>query len=759
MRERDRSASRAALIAAAVMIAQQVGSKATRDALFLSSFDPEDLPTVVIASAAASLVAVLTATRAYARFGPARVVPVAFASSAALYGAEWLLVQTAPRPIAVTVYLHTAIFGALVISGFWSVVNERFDPHSAKHVVSRIGTGATFGGVAGGLLAERFGEWGDANAMLLALGLLNAMAAVGVSRIGTTRRPREQASFQWNGLEVLRRASYLRTLASLVLLTATSAALLDYALKAQAAHHFEHDSDALLRFFALFHVGAALLSFLLQTGLAKPTLERLGVAGSAATLPMVVLGAGAAGALVPRLATVVLARAAELVVANSTFRSGYELLYTPVDPNEKRPTKALIDVAGNRIGDGLGSGLVLIAIAVAGALTVPVVLGLAAVMAACSLWVARRLHSGYVRQLEDSLRKSSPTTLELRDAATLQTLSTLGLDREALFEQLAAQQSWSERLAHPRLDGEDETDPRTPDGIDAPLNDPIHAAARTLRSGDSDSIRALLSEHPLDPRLTHHAIALLARRDVHREAIVALRGVVDDVADRLVAALRDPDQPFAIRRRLPRVLEASDRSTAVEGLLEGLDDDRFEVRYWCALALARITARHPPLRPPVGRIHEVVSRELETGRKVWESRRLLDDDAEEEVPLLDRALRDRIHRSVEHVFTLLSLAYDPEPLRLSLLALAGDDQTLRGTALEYLENVLPETIRDSLFPMLDARVELRRKRSRDDIVEDLVRSMRSMDAAVLRRDVSRASAPPAEDERDALRGGPDGGGR
>ncbi|MCB9598719.1 MAG: hypothetical protein H6719_38745 [Sandaracinaceae bacterium] len=49
--------------------------------------------------------------------------------------------------------LQPAVFGALVISGFWSVVNERFDPHSAKQMIGRIGTGATFGGVAGGLLA------------------------------------------------------------------------------------------------------------------------------------------------------------------------------------------------------------------------------------------------------------------------------------------------------------------------------------------------------------------------------------------------------------------------------------------------------------------------------------------------------------------------------------------------------------------------------------------------------------------------------
>lgn len=734
----DRSAALAALLSAAIMIAQQVGSKATRDALFLSSFDPEDLPRVVIASAAASMVAVLAASRAYARFGPAKVVPGAFGVSAALYAGEWALAEPLPRPVAVVLYLHTAVFGALVISGFWSVVNERFDPHSAKRVVSRIGTGATLGGVAGGLLAERVGEWGDANAMLLVLGALNALAAVGVTRIGVPDGRRPESDPTEGAMEVLRRAPYLRSLAALVLLTAASAALLDYAFKAEAARHFEQGSDALLRFFALFHVGAAVLSFLLQTGLAKPALERLGVAGSAATLPVVVLVTAAVGAGLTRLATVVVARAAELVFANSIFRSGYELLYTPVDPDEKRPTKALIDVAGNRLGDALGSGLVLVALAAAGALAVPVVLGLAAAVAVLSLYVARRLHRGYVGQLEASLRKGTPAAAEaeLHHAATLQTLSTLGLDREALFEQLAAQQSWSERVTHPSIDGPEEDDAQEPDGIDAPADDPVHEAARVLRRGDAAAIRELLGAEPLDPRLADHAIALLARRDVHHEAIAALREVADQVVDRLTAALTDPDQPFAIRRRLPRVLEVCDSAAAAYGLAAGLDDERFEVRYRCALALARIAARDPRLRPPTGRVHEVVSRELEAGRKVWDSRRLLDDDADEDAPLLDRALRDRVHRSVEHVFTLLSLAHEAEPLRLSLAALASDDRALRGTALEYLENVLPEDIRNALFPMLDVRGEVRKRRSREEIVEDLVRSVRSMNAGALRRAIA-----------------------
>jgi hypothetical protein len=60
----------------------------------------------------------------------------------------------------------------------------------------------------------------------------------------------------------------------------------------------------------------------------------------------------------------------------------------------------------------------------------------------------------------------------------------------------------------------------------------------------------------------------------------------------------------------------------------------------------------------------------------WESRRLLD----------------------AHVFTPLALVLPTEPLRIAFRGWHTDDPALRGTALEYLENVLPHQIRDRLWP-------------------------------------------------------------
>jgi hypothetical protein len=83
---------------------------------------------MLIASAAVSLATVFIASRGLALHTPARFVPIAFTVSAVLQVGEWWLLPRAPRPAAVIIYLHIAVLGSVLISAFWSLVSELFDP-------------------------------------------------------------------------------------------------------------------------------------------------------------------------------------------------------------------------------------------------------------------------------------------------------------------------------------------------------------------------------------------------------------------------------------------------------------------------------------------------------------------------------------------------------------------------------------------------------------------------------------------------------
>ena len=153
--ELRRSALVVAPLTAAALIAQQVASNAVRDALFLTWFEVTSLPYFMGAAAVLAIPAAESSGRLLARFGPARVVPFILGVSSVLFLVEWRLLGANPRLASGLVYFHASVLGAIGISAFWSLLNERFDPHSAKALMARVAAAATFGGLAGGVGAER----------------------------------------------------------------------------------------------------------------------------------------------------------------------------------------------------------------------------------------------------------------------------------------------------------------------------------------------------------------------------------------------------------------------------------------------------------------------------------------------------------------------------------------------------------------------------------------------------------------------------
>jgi hypothetical protein len=89
-----------------------------------------------------------------------------------------------------------------------------------------------------------------------------------------------------------------------------------------------------------------------------------------------------------------------------------------------------------------------------------------------------------------------------------------------------------------------------------------------------------------------------------------------------------------------------------------------------------------------------------------------------------RELEQRQAGALDHVFTLLSLVLDSDALDLARRALSGSDDKLRGTALEYLEHVVPEPVRSGIWPHLQAGRLLQpsQKRAAADLADELKRS-------------------------------------
>ena len=739
----DSLAVGAALVTATMMIAHQVAGKATRDGLFLAHFDAADLPKMVIGAAIASFITVMLMSGLLARFGPARTIPVAFLLSALLFLAEWAVVEQSPEAVALVLYLHMAMFGAVLISGFWSTINERFDPLSAKRNIAKVAAAATLGGVLGGLLAKNVSATMGANDMLLVLAGLHFICGMGVLVVGgwradsLTESPADPPAATdrlgedvRSGFQIIAASSYLRYMALLVMVVAAVAGLLDWALKAAAEEHFQSSED-LVAFFGSFYAITGLAGFALQSLLGPRLLSRFGIGTTLMVHPGALLTTGGIALAFGSIWTLALARGAQMMLASSLFKSAFELLYTPVPPEQKRPTKTIIDVAADRLGDVIGSGVVILMLAVMADPPQGAAVALALPGAIAAVLLVRRLHQGYVQQLATNLRKGA-VSLDVDsvvDATTSHILAetSAATEREQLMSRIREQSlvgrepakgaglrppdvSVSSLSAAARLatesahTGDPTSDPQSAARAeDGPPMSVFARAVVELDSGENGRIRQVLRGNFMDPRLVPLIIPLLGDEELAQDARMELRWLVPQVTGQLLDGLLNPDMSLMVRQRLPGVLEVSHNPRVVDGLLRGLDDPEFNVRYSCARTLLRMRRRDENLKIDVVPVYSAVRRELGASEDEWSSRRLTVDSTMPPDQANTTPQTTTQNHALECVFAMLALALDPDAVGLAKTAALSRDANLRGTALEYLENVLADDIRKALWPHLGAR--------------------------------------------------------
>lgn len=720
-RSRVEWAANAATIAAVAMIAHQVGIKATRDALFLSSLGVEALPAMIAAAAVFSILAVVLASRVVVKYGPEVVVPTTFLVSAVLLLGEWILWYQNASLGSVLLYLHVAALGSFLVSGFWSMINERFDPRTGKKKIGLIGWGAAIGGLAGGLVAERVAAFSSAITMVPILSLMHVGCALALYFVGgasvSGSRPGPPKSEPKSGFRYIATVPYLRNIALLVALTACSATLIDYVFKSHAYARYG-EGDDLMRFFAIFYAAIGVATLIAQSLLSRRILEKFGLSRTVGFLPLIT-GVGSLAMLaVPGLGMAGIARGGESAVRSSVFRSGYELLYIPISDRQKRAAKPIIDVACDRLGDLLAAALISLLLLLSLTQSAVWILVLAALLAAAAFYISGGLQSFYVDTLKLRLVNRAEE-LEIGGASgssaptsVMNTLRSLNLSRVMRGQSPGA----------PGLAGDS---PKMSRRVGPTVTaSKVTSLMEELESGDLGRVKTALAKIEMNPAGAARVIDLLAWDEVSEEAGVALKKAAPALVGQLTDALVDQNRNFALRRRIPRVLSECDSRVAIEGLMVGLEDGRFEVRYQCAGALSMIRSRIHDIGVERQRLISAVLDELAVDPRRWRARRLVDSGHAIEI---DERLNRKLDLSLDHIFRLLSLFLDREPIKIALRGLYTDDEQLRGTALEYLESVIPPAIRNKIWPLLEDQRSERAVRTEREALSKLMLSRQSIE--------------------------------
>jgi hypothetical protein len=464
-----------------------------------------------------------------------------------------------------------------------------------------------------------------------------------------------------------------------MVLATAGAGVLDFLLKWRATQELTTDA-ALLRFFAIFYGTIQIVSFAAQAAAGR-AVHKLGIGRTMSTLPAGVGLSSAIALLFQVLPIIVIVRGIDAVLRNSLFRSGYELFFVPMDSAERRRMKTFIDVTCDRAGEALGALVVQALLFTSAVFLTGELLGTVIVMSAGALWAARRLDRLYLGVVEQQLVRHAELTPVILGTETGWTIVD---------------------LPPPPVSPPAETRTHKTVVMSAPKrDDPRVRTLAELRSGDRARVEAALAKLAKPDRtLVAQVIDLLAWDDLVGSARRVLEGVAASHVGLLVDVLLDPASDFAVRRRIPRILGTLSSRRALDGLIHGLDDSRFEVRYQCGRAIDRMLLKDPSLSVDPRLMFEIVERELSVPLQVWQGHRLIDQPDRDAVADADDPT-DLRHRNLEHVFSLLATVLAREPLQVALRGLRSQNSGLRGLALEYLESVLPPPILARLWQVVD----------------------------------------------------------
>ena len=287
------------------------------------------------------------------------------------------------------------IFAIVLVTQFWILVSDVFNPREAKRLIGFIGSGAQLGAILGGLMAGSLGKTKASDFLLLiAAGLLSIGIFIVLfifskrkkdeTEREVEKRVRDSEKQARSGFrdawETVKQSRYLKFLAGIMMITIVVSTLIDFQFNKIVDFRVKGGAN-LTSFFGYFNAGTMAVAFLLQLLLTSNIIKRFGISLTLLFYPLVLLfGSAGIGIWVfASLIPPVLIKASDKSLAYSLNQSVRELLYIPISVAQKYKSKIFIDMFVNRFAKGVGAVIIVIVLlifkgAVVRALSVAVVL-------------------------------------------------------------------------------------------------------------------------------------------------------------------------------------------------------------------------------------------------------------------------------------------------------------------------------------------------------------------------------------------------
>ncbi len=561
---------------------------------FISSLGADNLPWVQFG--AGMLIGVLMQgyTKAIAAVPRRWTIPVTQAGMIVLLVTFWVLfTQVRAEWVSVGFYLYGLILGILLISQFWTLANDVYDPRQAKRLFGLIGGGASLGGATGAAItATLVQSLGTTTMLLVSAVILAACLVIVVSivrrneRAGTSdaaKTGEEEGVGGGEALALLRGSRHLQIIAMVITFAAIGAAIIEQQLNmATAEAKGQTNTDGITQFLAQITVYLSLIGLFIQVALTSRVHRLLGIGFALMILPVSLGATGLLMLMVGALWTSGLARVVDTSLRYTVDKTTREILFLPLPADVKYRAKPFIDVTVDRLSKGAGALLILVLIKDWGLALSWRQLSYAS-LTIMALWVffALRARAEYMAAFRRSIVQQDMKAGEIRlETADLSTI-------EALVEELAHPEP--KRVAY-ALDLLESLDKRH---LVSPLmlyHEHPDIRVRVLRLAEATG--------PAGAERWQRGIErglIDSEGDVRNAAVRALASVKGQEAAALMRPYLDDADPALVvtaASALSNSADEADRDRAMEAFRKLIDDSREQrahTRAEVARALGRVT--------------------------------------------------------------------------------------------------------------------------------------------------------------------------
>ncbi len=298
-------------------------------------------------------------------------LPMTLGGLVGLLVAFWVWFQSGSTWASTGFYFFGLILGILVISQFWTLANEVYDPRQAKRIFGFIGGGASLGGIAGSSLTLQAERIGTANLLLVSAALMTLCLML-VTAIIKREKPEIKGSLtggedegvsSTEALRLLKNSRHLQTIALIIAFAAIGAAIVEQQLNmATEAAKGQGNTDSITSFLGEVQLYTSIIGFVIQVWLVSKIQRYLGIGFALLILPISLGLTGSFMLVNGALLAPMIARVIDTSLRYTVDKTTREILFLPLPNDLKQQAKPFIDVTVDRFAKGLGALLVLVLI-------------------------------------------------------------------------------------------------------------------------------------------------------------------------------------------------------------------------------------------------------------------------------------------------------------------------------------------------------------------------------------------------------------